>query len=186
MDWTEEIIREGASETGVLSQLKMTNARFLKDAKLNLSSALVSKHLTDKEASLVALSCAVNEDNDALLAYFSEKARNAEASEEELSEAMACSALLNSNNVLYRFRHMVGKESYNTMPAKIRMSIMMNPVAGKSLFELMSLAVSAMNGCEMCVRSHEQSLIELGNSEERIFDAIRIASVVKSTSRLFS
>ena len=45
-------------------------------------------------------------------------------------------------------------------------------------FELMCIAVSAIHGCEMCVRSHEHSLIEMGASEAQIFDAVRIGSVV--------
>ncbi len=52
----------------------------------------------------------------------------------------------------------------------------------KEFFELMSIAVSAVNGCEMCVKSHEVSLIGLGTSEERVFDAMRLSSVVKSMS----
>lgn len=59
------------------------------------------------------------------------------------------------------------------------MSIMMNPVLGKEFFELVSLVVSAVNGCEACVRSHEESILKQGSSETRIFDAIRLASVVK-------
>jgi alkyl hydroperoxide reductase subunit D len=59
------------------------------------------------------------------------------------------------------------------------MNIMMNPVLGKEFFELMSLAVSAVNGCESCVNSHEESVRKLGSSEVRIFDAIRLAAIVK-------
>lgn len=61
---------------------------------------------------------------------------------------------------------------------------MMNPVTGKEFFELMSLAISAINGCEMCVNAHENSLIKMGTIEERIFDAIRIASLVTATSKV--
>jgi len=58
-------------------------------------------------------------------------------------------------------------------------------VMGKEFFELMSLAISAVNGCEMCVTAHENSLMELGSSEERVFDAVRIASVVVSATKVF-
>jgi alkyl hydroperoxide reductase subunit D len=64
------------------------------------------------------------------------------------------------------------------------MNIMMNPANGKHLFELMSLAVSAVNGCEQCVKSHEASLTGLGATEEQIWDAVRIASVVASYDRV--
>ena len=59
------------------------------------------------------------------------------------------------------------------------MSIMMNPAMGKPLFELMSLVISAVNGCERCVTSHEHSVKEQGANEPRIYDAIRLAAVIK-------
>jgi alkyl hydroperoxide reductase subunit D len=64
------------------------------------------------------------------------------------------------------------------------MNIMARPVTGKEFFELISLAVSAVNGCEMCVKAHEASLIELGAREERIFEAVRLAAVITSLSKV--
>ena len=64
------------------------------------------------------------------------------------------------------------------------MNIMMTPVLGKELFELISLAVSSVNGCEMCVKSHEASVLEAGGSEDRVWDAVRIASIVTSADRV--
>jgi len=61
---------------------------------------------------------------------------------------------------------------------------MMKPITGKEFFELMSLAVSAVNGCEMCVNSHEDSLMKLGAKEERVFDAVRIASLITATGKI--
>jgi alkyl hydroperoxide reductase subunit D len=42
------------------------------------------------------------------------------------------------------------------------------------------LVVSAVNGCERCVTSHEHSVKEHGATEPRIYDAIRLAAVIKS------
>ncbi|MNR05272.1 Alkyl hydroperoxide reductase AhpD [compost metagenome] len=64
------------------------------------------------------------------------------------------------------------------------MQIMSSPVTGKEFFELMSIAVSAVNGCEMCVNEHEKSILALGATEERVFDAVRIASIVTSAGKV--
>jgi alkyl hydroperoxide reductase subunit D len=61
---------------------------------------------------------------------------------------------------------------------------MVKPVGGKEFFELISLALSAVNGCKMCVKSHEASLIELGSKEERIFEAVRLAAVITSLAKI--
>lgn len=154
------------------------NHRYLKDLRINISNSLNYSNLTKKENYLLALAVAINEKNNILIKSFSDLAMNESATAEEIAETHACVSLLNVNNVFYRFRHFTKKEAYNA-PAGIKMSIMMNPVLGKEFFELMSLGVSAINGCELCVTSHEQSVIQHGTSEARIYDAIRLVAVVK-------
>jgi alkyl hydroperoxide reductase subunit D len=38
--------------------------------------------------------------------------------------------------------------------------------------------VSAVNGCENCIRSHEEVVVAGGLSEDQVHDAIRIAASV--------
>jgi len=45
-------------------------------------------------------------------------------------------------------------------------------------FELMALAVSAINGCEMCVRAHEKTVTEGGLTPDHVNDAVRIAATI--------
>lgn len=159
-------------------------SKFIRDVKVNLKNTLVSQHLSAKETALIALAIAINEKNSALQGAFTVLARTHGANEKEIAEVYACTSLLATNNVLYRFRHFASHEKYETLPARIKMTIMMNPVLGKELFELISLVVSAVNGCESCVNSHEASVRELGATEERIFDAIRLGAVVRGASLL--
>jgi len=173
-----------AYRTASLDLLEKGQSRYLRDLKLNLTSTLSSEYLSAKEIGLLGVSIAVNNNNKPLTDFYTSFAKNNEASDEEIAEAAACASLLASNNVFYRFRHFTGKEKYGQIPARIRMQIMMKPVTGKEFFELMSLAVSAVNGCEMCVNSHEDSLIKLGSSEERIFDAVRLASLVTAAGKI--
>ncbi len=175
----QDIIR-----TESLSLLEQGDSRYLRDLKLNFNSMLSSEHLSPKEIGLLGLTCAANQVNKPLIEFFVTFSKEQGASAEDIAEAVACASLLASSNVLYRFRHFTQKEKYTQIPARIRMQIMMNPVNGKEFFELMSLAVSAINGCELCVNAHEGSLIKMGTTEERIFDAVRIASLVTATSKI--
>jgi alkyl hydroperoxide reductase subunit D len=170
--------------TNSLTLLEKGESRYLRDLKLNFTSILTSAQLSAKECALLGLSIAVNNNNAPLTAYFTKYAEAQEATAAEIAEAVGCASLLACNNVFYRFRHFTQKEKYTQIPARIRMQLMMKPVTGKEFFELMSLAVSAVNGCEMCVNSHEDSLIKLATTEERIFDAIRIASLVTATGKV--
>lgn len=184
---TQEILAElGIANdytNATLQHLSLADSKYLRDLKLNVKAVLTSEHLSAKETHLIALAIAANNNKEILVNSFAAKAKTNGASDAEIADAQACASLLAANNVLYRFRHFVEKEVYNNAPAKLRMNIMMNPVLGKEFFELISLAVSAVNGCEMCVKSHEQSVLHAGGTENRIWNAIRIASIITSLGK---
>ena len=160
------------------------DSKYLRDLRMNLKGFWKSKDLSEKEAHLISVAIANNDNNTCLEKAFSLKAEASGATKAEIADAIACASLLTINNVMYRFRHFMGKESYEQMRAGLRMNIMLNPVLGKEFFELVSLCVSAVNGCEQCVKSHEASLISLGTSESRIFEAIKLSSVISSIGKV--
>lgn len=170
--------------SAALDLLEEGKSRYLADLKLNFKNSFESDYLTKKEIAVLGVALAVNANSDILRTFFTDNAKNESATAEEIAEAVGCASLLSANNVFYRFRHFLNKDKYNEIPARIKMNIMGRPVGGKEFFELMSLAVSAVNGCEMCVKAHEASLIELGSREERIFEAVRLASVITSLSKV--
>jgi lipoyl-dependent peroxiredoxin subunit D len=163
-----------------LRSLADTDARYLKDLKINVTNSLTASTLSKKEAYLLGLSVAVNETHVELQAAFEKLATQEGATAKDIAEIISCTSLMNANNVYYRFRHFVNKEFYTATPAGIRMSIMANPVLGKEFFELVSLTVSALNGCEMCVTSHEEALLKHGTEQQRILEAVRLGAVLRS------
>lgn len=173
---------DAASE--VLKEMAEQNSRYLKDLRINLSNSFNYQSLSGEEKALLSLAVAINEKNTLLEQAFLKKCRGLGIEEEKILETYACVSLLNVNNVFYRFRHFAKKDFYNDTPAGIKMSIMMNPVMGKEFFELMSLAVSALNGCELCVTSHEASLMNLGTTPARVYDAIRLTANLKGLAVL--
>jgi alkyl hydroperoxide reductase subunit D len=163
-----------------LVALSAVNSRYIRDLKLNVSSVLTTPGLSRKEGFLLALSVAVNEKHSVLTTAFESLAGKEHATPEEIAETHACASIMSVNNVLYRFRHYM-KESgyYSGQPSGLRMSMMMGPVMGKGLFELMSLVLSVVNGCEACVVAHEHAVKQHGADEARIYNAIRLAAVIK-------
>lgn len=164
-----------------LEKLAETDSKYLRDLKLNVSTVLKSKNLTAKEARLLALAAAITDRHAVLIEAFEKMALAEGATAEELAEVHACTSLMAANNVFYRFRHYLkDNEFYNKTPAGLRMSIMMSPITGKPFFELMSLAISALNNCEMCIQSHEHSVRQHEVSEATVFEAIRLVAVIRS------
>ena len=152
-----------------------------KDIKLNLQTVLAESSLSEGQRWLVALSCALAKGDHALARGIVAAAGPA-ASEALIDDAKAVAALMAMNNVYYRFRHMVGKESYASLPARLRMNRLGQPRTSKADFELASLAVSALNGCEMCIQSHERAVLAQGLSEAQVHDAVRVAAVIAGAS----
>ena len=68
------------------------------------------------------------------------------------------------------------------LPAKLRMNVIAKPGVEKADFELWSLAVSAVNGCGMCIDAHEHELRKAGLSTEAIQAAVRIAATVHAVA----
>jgi alkyl hydroperoxide reductase subunit D len=86
-------------------------------------------------------------------------------------------------NVYYRFRYMVGNEE-DYRAAGLRMTALARPVLGKERFEMLAFAVSVLNGCQSCIRSHEKVLRDAGVSTDKVHDLARLAAVVKGLHTL--
>ena len=62
------------------------------------------------------------------------------------------------------------------------MNRLAKPATNKVDFELFCLAVSAINGCETCVRAHEAVVVEGGLGDEQVHDAVRIAATIQAAA----
>ena len=154
---------------------------YAKDLKLNLSSLASEVSLTEQQRAGAFVASALASRNavvsEAVLAEFGPK-----LSPEALTAAKISAAIMAMNNIYYRFVHLASSPDYKTMPAKLRMNAMAKPGVDKLDFELWSLAVSAVNGCGMCIDSHEKILRQAGVSAEAVQSAARIAAVVHAVA----
>jgi alkyl hydroperoxide reductase subunit D len=170
--------------SSVMSAVESLRARipeFARDIKLNLQSVLQPGTLTTEQRWGVAVASAAAARNrelfDALVADAQAKVGPA-----VIDDAMAAASIMAMNNVYYRFRHLIGKASYEEKPARLRMQRIAKPATNKPDFELFCLAVSAINSCELCLRSHEAVVLQGGLTEDHVHDAVRIAAVVNAAA----
>jgi alkyl hydroperoxide reductase subunit D len=162
--------------------LRETFSEPARDLKLNLGNVASNDHLDADQIWGIALTSAfyIGEPRlrDALLA----DAKAAGLAEAVLEDARAAATLMGMNTVYYRFRHLVGKESYGQKPARLRMQAMIKPKTTKANFELFSLAVAALAGCETCIKAHEASVLQHGLTEEHVHETARIAAVLQGAA----
>jgi lipoyl-dependent peroxiredoxin subunit D len=153
-----------------------------KDIRLNLGSVLQGGALSPAQRWGVAIASAIAARNPALRDAVLGDAAAAGVEEAVIDDARAAAALMAMNNVYYRFRHLIGKPGYSEKPARLRMNRLAKPATNKADFELYSLAVSAINGCENCLRSHEEAVLHGGLTDEHVHDAVRIAATLQAAA----
>ncbi len=150
---------------------------YAKDLRLNISSILSDQLLGDDRKYGLLLACAHGTGYKPIVEA-AEAEVDGKLSAEVANAARAAAALMAMNNVYYRFRHMVGKPVYGEKPAGLRMNRLAQPATNRTDFELMALAVSALNGCEACVRAHEKTVTDAGLTADHVNDAVRIAATI--------
>jgi alkyl hydroperoxide reductase subunit D len=167
--------------TQAIDALRDTLPDAARDLKINLGTVLALETLTPAQRWGSALACAIAAGHTGLRHAVAADARAAGVSEEVLDDARAAAALMAMNNVIYRSRHMLGG-TYEARPVRLRMQRIGAVKSNKIDFELMCLAASAVGGCEVCLQAHEKVVREGGISEDAVFDAVRIAAVVKGVA----
>jgi alkyl hydroperoxide reductase subunit D len=152
---------------------------YAKDLRLNLSSLLNDQALGDQRKYGLLLACAHGTGYKPIVAA-AEAEAGGRLSEPAANAARAAAAVMAMNNVYYRFVHLASNPEYGTLPARLRMNVIGAPGIEKEDFELFSLAVSAMNGCGLCIDSHERVLQQHKVKSETIQTAVRIGAVIKA------
>jgi alkyl hydroperoxide reductase subunit D len=158
---------------------------YAKDLSLNLSSLAGETILTDQQkwGAFLASAYAVGQPQTVKAV---EAAAAAHQTPEAANAAKAAAAIMGMNNVYYRALHLMRNQEYRPLPAKLRMNVIANPGVDKADFELWCTAVSAINGCGMCLDSHEGELRKHGFPALNIQTALRIAAVVNAVSRVLA
>lgn len=167
-----------------IEQLTAQIPDYAKDLRLNLDSVLSESGapgLTAKQIAIVAIASAISARHAPLVDAMKERATDV-LDAGEIDGARAAAAIMAMNNIYYRFTHLASNEEYATMRAGLRMNVMANPGIDKIDFELASLAVSAINGCGMCMDSHEKTLRKHEVDAPAIHSAVRIAAVIHAVA----
>ena len=153
-----------------------------RDIKINIGNVLQPGALNAAQTWGVGLATAYASRNEKLTKALIADAKAAGIDDAVLEDAKAAAILMGMNNIYYRFRHLIGKEDYSQKPARLRMMRLSQVTTNKVDFELFCLAVSAVNNCETCIKSHEAVVIEGGLNTDQVHDAVRIGAVIAAAA----
>jgi alkyl hydroperoxide reductase subunit D len=168
-----------------IEELKSRLGDYARDISLNLDTVMTeagAPDLTPLQVAGIALASAYATKNQDVITAVIEDT-NAQLDDATRRAAKAAATIMAMNNVYYRYIHAVNDDEMRKLPAKLRMNVIGNPGIPKVDFELMSLAVSSINGCGMCMEAHTHEVIRAGLSKTGVQSTIRIAAVINALSQ---
>lgn len=156
-----------------------------RDLSLNLTKLINDSPLTPEERFMNLLAIATAIEDEETMRWAAKSLKELGLEDANIREATEVAGIMAMNNVYYKFRGYLPenvKENYSR--AGLRMQSLMKPINGKASFEMMAMSVSIINGCPVCISTHEKSLTELGVSSDKIHELARLAATVKGLSTL--
>ena len=154
---------------------------FAKDLKLSLGTLINDESLTDQQKwGCFVVAALASRNKNVIQAIVGDVANK--LSSEALKAAKGAHSIMAMNNIYYRFVHLTSDEIYQSLRANLRMTVIGNPGVDKIDFELWSLTVSVINGCGMCIDSHEKHLRAAGLTAQKIQTSARIGAVIHAIS----
>ncbi len=164
-----------------IDNLKDALPEYAKDLKLNLSSLARSTELTEQQLWGSLLASAAATKSATVFSEISDEARE-KLSAEAYDAALGAASIMGMNNVAYRAKHFLGSD-YTQVRMGLRMNIIGNPGVDKVDFELWSLAVSTINGCQDCVAAHEDVVRKAGLTKEQIWESVKVAATLAGVAQ---
>jgi alkyl hydroperoxide reductase subunit D len=168
-----------------LESLRESLPDFAKDIRLNLSGVIKEDPASGLSLNQVlgaALASAyATKNGDVIAALLGETADK--LSDEEITAAKSAATIMAMNNIYYRSSYMTEDAELGRMPAGLRMNVIASPGVDKITFEVYSLAVSAINGCGACVKSHAKAVEHAGLPKAAVQHSFKIAAVIAAAAQ---
>ncbi len=164
-----------------LDALRDSIPDYAKDIRLNLGTLASETTLSDQQKFGTFLASAYGARNPSVIKAITAWTED-KLSDEAKTAAKAAAAIMAMNNVYYRATHLMADDEYQKMPARLRMNVIGAPGVDKVDFELWALAVSAINGCGMCLDSHAKIVRKAGLTADQVQAALRIAAAVSAAA----
>lgn len=158
---------------------------YAKDIRINIGNVVnpeISQGLTEKQIYGCALSVAMSL-SDKFLTTQLLSAGETIISTQDIEGIKTAVSLMAMNNIYYRTIHLAEDAELSNRPAGLRMTMMTKSGIDGKDFEIYSLAISAITGCGMCIKSHTAKLKSEGLSLEGIQSTIKIAAVIHAASK---
>lgn len=169
-----------------IEALKTKIPDYAKDIKLNLSTLLGGVESVKFDATQIAglaLAAAYATRQTTVIQLIREFAQQQGLPESHVEAAKAAASIMAMTNIYYRSVHWIQKD-YATLAPNLRMQILQKHGITQQEFELYSVVISAINGCERCLSAHINVLEKGGMGTVEIQYSLRLAAVIQAFAQV--
>lgn len=179
------MINSNAIDQYLESKFPNTQTSIFRDLSLNFKKVLEDSALDPQERMLNLAAIATSLHDKDLQKLAITHLNEMGLTPEQTAEAFEVAGIMGMLNTYYKFKGYLDPQTLeNYSRAGLRMQSLTKPQNGKERFEMMALAVSAINGCPTCISSHEKVLVQHGVSFDKIHDVARMAAICKGLNSL--
>ncbi|MBH10515.1 MAG: hypothetical protein CMG74_09250 [Candidatus Marinimicrobia bacterium] len=162
-----------------IDDLKNSIPDYAKDIRLNLTSLITNSEYDDDIVYGCAYSSSLAADCLSELSAVFENECRLRISDSFIESVKSTVTIMTLNNIWYKYRDAMPISEMKTAAQRMRVNVMINHGGlDKIIFESLSLCISAVNGCNFCVKAHSALLLDNGQSKDYILMIGRIASVI--------
>lgn len=172
---------------GILKIIKKLSQDYARDIKDNIVDLFINNKvegLTETQVYGIALTVAYALGNENLLNYIRTEAKL----HLEEAQAEACKAamvVMTMNNTLFHFtKDSTSAEHFTGVEHNLHMSWTKEHGIDGQDFEMYSLAISILNGCNYCINIHRGKLSARGITNQTVMTVAKIASVLRATAKV--
>ncbi len=152
----------------------------LQDISMNLARLMKPGEISAGLKLLIALATAVTQGSPQVTEFFSQAALKAGRTREDVAAAIGVAVGMGANNAYFRFRYQVTKDDSEALSAfkvNFNLGALLHCPLPALERELICIAVSSINNCQGCVKSHVGKAREAGMTDAQLDEAIKTLSV---------
>jgi len=134
----------------------------------------------------VALATAVHAESQPWADFFKQRCLALGWSETQIAEIVAVASTNYMYNTFFKFRDLSGSELFSGMGVGLRAHTLSATSFSESQAELISTAVSVLNGCRPCTSGHVEAARRLKISDEQLLETVQCAATVAAACQFAS
>jgi len=151
----------------------------LNDLYMNLKRQLADGAVTAADKMIVAIGVAAAAGSKEAVDYLAAAARNAGVGAQHLLDAVSVAAVCSIFNSFYGFQGVVEGEEFKAFRAPFNAQAFGQTTLSTAQVEMICIAVSAINHCEICVNGHIQKARSIGMTNEQIDETVRAGAAAR-------